>query len=135
MDNTLSDWNQRALEIINKMSGQFQTTAYENILTTQEAFKNIFHASEAQKNKYIKEDLFRIIHDLKGQGSTFGYPLITEIGNHLCRYIEKQYSFDKNVLFIIQKHLDVLELILRNHLKDDGGQQGKELKKSIFTEK
>lgn len=135
MENTLSDWNKKALEIINNMSGQFQTTAYKNILTAQKTFKNIFHAPEQEKNQYIHKELFRTIHDLKGQGSTFGYPLITEIGNHLCRYIEKQNTFNQNVLLIIQKHLDVLELILRNHLKDDGGQQGKELKKSIFTEK
>ncbi|CCG40196.1 Hpt domain-containing protein [Magnetospirillum molischianum] len=32
--------------------------------------------------------LFSVAHDMKGQAATFGYPLIGELGNRLCRLIE-----------------------------------------------
>ncbi len=32
--------------------------------------------------------MYRLAHDLKGQGTTFGHPLVTEIAAELCRAID-----------------------------------------------
>lgn len=32
--------------------------------------------------------LFQIAHDMKGQAATFDYPLVSDLGNRLCREIE-----------------------------------------------
>ena len=68
---------------------------------------------------------------MKGQGATFGYDLVTDIGNHLCRYIEKQSAFDDEQMQIVKMHIDALAEILNNHLTGDGGARGAELKLKI----
>ena len=36
--------------------------------------------------------IFRVAHDLKGQGTTFGYPLATQIAGLLCEFIKSAAS-------------------------------------------
>ncbi len=40
-------------------------------------------------NKENSDKLFIVTHDLKGQATTLGYPVITEICNTLCHMLEK----------------------------------------------
>ena len=40
-------------------------------------------------------DLFQTAHDMKGQGATFGYPLVTQVAKHLCHYVEGQLERDQ----------------------------------------
>src|SRR5689334_15222288 len=40
----------------------------------------------------IKE-LYGIAHNIKGQGSSFGYPLVTRIGHSLCTLVRQEREF------------------------------------------
>ncbi len=84
------------------------------------------------RENMVRKDLFRIAHNVKGQGATFGYPLMTEIGNHLCRYIESQPEINGEVLSEIKKHVDAMDTILKDKLTGDGGEEGQKLKSDIM---
>jgi hypothetical protein len=32
-------------------------------------------------------DMFEIAHDMRGEGGSFGFPLVTQIGDILCKYL------------------------------------------------
>ncbi len=84
-------------------------------------------ADEASRAAHV-EALFRIAHDLKGQGSSFGYPLITRIGDSLCRLTrDRTRRYEARHLDLAKSHLDAAQLVLGKEIKGEGGQVGKDL--------
>ena len=72
--------------------------------------------------------LFRAGHDLKGQGTSFGFPLVTKIGHSLCALTrDRARSYESRHLDLVKSHLDALELILTKGIKGEGGKVGAEL--------
>lgn len=67
--------------------------------------------------------LFRIAHDMKGQASTFGYPLITDFANRLCRRIEA----DPADIPLMARLVAAIGAVLTGRLADDGGEAGRRL--------
>src|SRR5581483_1125788 len=72
-------------------------------------------------------ELYGIAHNLKGQGSSFGYPLVTRIGQSLCQLTRQERTFSDADLGVIQAHLDALRLILTKGIKGEGGEVGAKL--------
>jgi hypothetical protein len=73
------------------------------------------------------KNLYGIAHNIKGQGSSFGYPLVTRIGHSLCTLTRQEREFSDADLGIIQAHLDALRLILTKEIKGEGGEVGAKL--------
>ena len=74
------------------------------------------------------EALFRVAHDLKGQGASFGYPLVTKIGHSLCVLTrDRARHYESKHLDLAKSHLDAIDLILTKGIKGDGGKVGTEL--------
>ena len=80
----------------------------------------------------IKE-LYGIAHNIKGQGGSFGYPLVTRIGHSLCSLTRKDRTFSDADLATIQAHLDALRLILAKDIKGEGGEVGAKLAARLET--
>ena len=80
----------------------------------------------------VVHDLFFVAHDMKGQGGSFNYHLVTQIGNLLCRFIEANEGvpgivFDKPQMEVIKLHVDAIRLVITQRWEGDGGRQGKNL--------
>src|SRR5689334_16331813 len=73
------------------------------------------------------KDLYGIAHNIKGQGSSFGYPLVTRIGHSLCTLVRQERDFSDADLGVMQAHLDALRLILVKDIKGEGGETGAKL--------
>ena len=74
------------------------------------------------------EALFRVGHDLKGQGSSFGFPLVTKIGHSLCALTrDRARPYESRHLDLAKSHLDAIDLILTKGIKGEGGKVGMEL--------
>lgn len=74
------------------------------------------------------EALFRIGHDLKGQGSSFGYPLITKLGHSLCTLTrDRARNYETRHLDLAKSHLDAMDLVLTKEIKGEGGKVGVDL--------
>lgn len=71
--------------------------------------------------------LFNIVHDLRGGGGNFGYPLITRIGSMLCRYLESRPTVSMAEVEVLRSLVDAMRAVTHNRLKGDGGQVGQEL--------
>jgi HPt (histidine-containing phosphotransfer) domain-containing protein len=54
--------------------------------------------------------LYRLAHDLKGQGTTFGHPQITEIAAELCRALNGNAGTAE-----LSRYLDKLDSALKPH--------------------
>ena len=77
------------------------------------------------------QDLYAVTHNIKGQGSSFGFPLMTRIGNSLCRLTRAKRPFADADLNIIQAHLDAMRLVLAQNIRGDGGPLGAKLSEKL----
>ena len=77
------------------------------------------------------QDLYAVAHNIKGQGSSFGFPLMTRIGNSLCRLTRAKRPFADADLNIIQAHLDAMRLVLAQNIRGDGGPLGAKLSEKL----
>lgn len=59
-------------------------------------------------------------HELRGQGGTSGYHMITRIAASLCRLLDSLDSVDDNHLAIIDAHIDALNDVLKRRAKGEG---------------
>ena len=73
------------------------------------------------------KDIYGIAHNMKGQGSSFGFPLVTRIGQSLCALTRRERAFSDQDLAVIQAHFEALKLILTKDIKGDGGEVGGKL--------
>ena len=70
--------------------------------------------------------VFEISHDMKGQGGSFGFELITAVGNNLCRLLERidDSSSPQVQNEAVRIHIDAMKLIISSRMRGDGGEQG-----------
>jgi len=62
-------------------------------------------------------------HEIKGQGATYGYPLLTTVGHLLYTFIERDADVAARHLELIDAHVDFMALILSEKIDDQGGLQ------------
>lgn len=73
------------------------------------------------------DKVFQIAHDMKGQGGSFGYDLVTAIGHELCRFIEKVEgagTIGPAEVSAVKLHVDAIKRVITDGMKGDGGNQG-----------
>lgn len=74
-------------------------------------------------------------HDFKGEGASFGFPLVTEICRSLCLLIEMGATTVTKAHPPIEAHIGAIEAVLKNGIEGDGGEIGQviiaDLKKAV----
>ena len=107
---------EQANDVIAQMAKDYEQTAGKSLTEMGRLLKQ---AQEQKNPDLIRTDLFRLAHDMKGQGATFGYPLLTDAGNHLCRFVEKADVLSKGAIKKIRVHLDFLQKVLAEKIKGE----------------
>lgn len=77
-------------------------------------------------SKAQQQTLYEHFHELRGLGSTFGYPMLTVVAESFCRYIEAHPAAE-TVPPVVRLHVDMLQVVLQEKLKGDGGELGRGL--------
>jgi chemotaxis protein histidine kinase CheA len=77
------------------------------------------------------EQLFYRAHDLKGLGTTYGFPLITRIAGSLCKMLDEDYKRAAAPRVLVDAHLDAVRAIVRGQIKEEGHPVGKVLSETL----
>ena len=83
-------------------------------------------AKEGRRNTYF-EQINLLAHELRGQGGTFGYPLITIFGKMLYECTGEGCREDNAAVDIVKAHIDAMRAVLREKIGGDGGEIGRAL--------
>lgn len=90
---------------------------------------------DAQKNEVKRVSKFNEInhlaHELRGQGGTFGYPLISVLGKMLYETTREGCPLSDSQVEIVKAHIDAMRAVIRDKVAGDGGEIGKELLASL----
>lgn len=120
---------ERAEQVIIGMTDNYLEWVVEDLKKIEEAYKVLAAASGDRKAEM--EAVFQVSHDIKGQGGSFGYDLMTAIGNELCRLIERIDQIGPNEVEAVKLHIDTLKLVIAQDMKGQGGKPGEELLSSL----
>jgi chemotaxis protein histidine kinase CheA len=86
-----------------------------------------------EERRRLFEDITRIAHDLKGQGGTFGFPLISAFAASLNRFSTLRSNIQDAHVDIIKAHIDAMRAVIRERVRGDGGDIGKALAQGLET--
>ncbi len=120
---------ERAEAVIADLADDYLAWAEEDLTKLQAAMASL-KAAEGDNSAEV-EAIFQIAHDVKGQGGSFGYQLMTEIGDHLCRFLESLESANPAEIDVIGLHIDALRLVISEKMKGDCGKAGNSLYKGL----
>ena len=80
------------------------------------------------RNIYAKDNnidalktLYRMAHDLKGQGTTFDFPMVTRVAASLCNLTEALENRQAPI-GLIDAHVDAIKVVVRDNIRDSGNQ-------------
>ena len=65
-----------------------------------------------------------LAHNIKGQGGSFGYDLVTSVGASLCDYIRNGERKSVDEMNIVHAHIKILKMIADNDISGTGGDTG-----------
>lgn len=117
---------EKAEQLIAGMQGSYLEWVEEDLKKVSDLYE-LAVQNEADRAT-VFEDLFSVAHDIKGQGGSFNYPLMTMIGNLLCRFLERCKDHPKEShLAVIRVHIDALRLVISKRMEGDGGRAGENL--------
>ncbi|WNJ98245.1 Hpt domain-containing protein [Thalassospiraceae bacterium LMO-JJ14] len=120
---------ERAENVIAGMADSYLEWVQEDLVRIEAAYKKL--AAAAAPRKEEADMVFQVAHDIKGQGGSFGYDLMTLIANELCRLIERQEEFGDAEVQAVKVHIDAMKLVIQNRMKGDGGTNGQALVEGI----
>lgn len=78
------------------------------------------------------QGIFRIVHNMRGQAATFGYPLVTEVGRSFCLYILETEDPTTLNIDLLEQHVNALEVIRREHIAGKGDAISREVLKALM---
>ncbi len=116
----------RAEQALDKLSVRFEGWILEEVERLQSARDDV--DAHGYRGEYA-EELFRAAHDLKGQGMTFGYPLVTYVAGSMCRLLEVLGATEtaKAPIDLIDHHVDAIRAIVRDRIKGNTHSTASEL--------
>ena len=116
---------EKAEEAIASMADSYLDSVVEDIRKIDEAFKKLEAATGDRKEELM--GVFQEALNLKAQGGSFGYDLMTAIGNELSRFIEKLDKAGPIEVEAIKLHIDSMKYVIGMDMKGDGGDPGKKM--------
>ena len=70
-------------------------------------------------NQDTRDALFFCAHDIKGQATTFGFPLVAPVADSLCRLIEHTPDMARLPTGLIDQHVDAVRAITTRNTRGD----------------
>jgi chemotaxis protein histidine kinase CheA len=112
----------RAEQVIEDMKEEFEdwiVKDVENLSRARQAF-------EAQRTETTLNTLYRAAHDLRGQASTFDFPLVARVAHSLANLTDGTGNGTGAGLpmVLIDAHVDAIKLIVRDKIKDPANRMG-----------
>lgn len=88
--------------------------------------------NDPKANKKPVKEIERTSHSLKGQSETLGFDLLAHVSQSLYSFCNNDFrTGEENQNIVLRKHLDTLQLIVREKMQGDGGDVGKALIQSL----
>jgi chemotaxis protein histidine kinase CheA len=103
----------RAEAAIEELKVEFAGWIVEDVSRLAEAR----NAYVANSNEDTLGTLYRAAHDLKGQGTTFDFPMVARIASSLCKLTDDDTKKSLPIN-LVDAHVDAIKVIVRDSIRD-----------------
>lgn len=79
------------------------------------------------------EALYYRCHDLKGLGTTYGYPLVTRLAGSVCKLFDDPEVRMKAPKVLIDAHVDAIRAAVRDNIRDENHPTSRLLAEALET--
>lgn len=124
---------QKATHVLGDLADKYPSWTAADVHKMRVILNDARSVAGEARTRLIKEDLFKIAHDIKGQGATFCYPLMTDLGASICAHVRAKEEYDKESLDMLRVWVEDMDKVLLNKLKGDGGSDGNEIRARLGT--
>lgn len=111
-----SDMIKRAEKAVEELSSQYSGWAAGDIVRLRGILAEAENDAACLQARL--QDIHGIAHDMRGQGSTFGFPLVTRIASLLCTYLKMPDEGD-TAINMARAHIDALDKVIENKVTDE----------------
>jgi len=111
------------------LSAEYPGYAIADVEQMETCFAVLAAAGGAQPDRVA--ELYGVAHNVKGQGSAFGYELMTLYGEALCRLTRDRDCLDPAELTSVAALLQACRTVLTERLVGDGGLYGARLSANL----
>lgn len=118
----------KAEEALSSLSDQFDNWLDDEVNKLEKAQETIRNEGLSEKNA---EQLYFRCHDLKGLGTTYGYPLITRIAGSVCKMLDDETIRLQSPRLLIDAHVDAIRAVVRGKIKDENHPVGVTLAETL----
>ena len=73
------------------------------------------------------ESINKVAHELRGQGGTFGYPMVSVLSKMLHENTHAGCGLGDKDVAVVKAHIDAMRVVFTNKISNDGGEIGKQL--------
>jgi chemotaxis protein histidine kinase CheA len=105
---------ERAEQAINDLKGEFAAWMVSDVGRLADAGQA--YAKDRDVERLV--NVYRAAHDLKGHGTTFGFPLISRIATSLCTLTDDTSYGLPLPLKLIEAHIEAIKVIVRDDIRD-----------------
>ena len=107
--------------VLQSKSDMYHKRLLEVLERLEDAFKGL---DDADTTKQSLKMLRQLTHNLKGEGGTFDYPMISGICQTFCSFIEDLAAVEEFELAVIRLHIDSIRMVVTENMRGDVGEEG-----------
>lgn len=115
----------RAESVITNMAGEYLEWVEKDLANIEAAWDRLHAAGDISKEHLDR--IYQVSHDIKGQGGSFGYPLMTLVGDRLCRFIEHLDDPGPKESEVIRLHIAAMRVVISRRIQGQGEASGAQL--------
>ena len=119
----------RAEAALTALSKHFDDWIVDEVARIAEARK--LWASDGHGPGEPREAFFRAVHDLKGQATTLGFPLVSQVAGSLCKLLDHIQDPAILPLPLVDQHVDAIRAIVREKAKGEADPIGQRLAEKL----
>lgn len=105
----------RAEAALASMSDQFGGWLADELVKLEAAHAEIGKAGSGEKEL---EEFYRRAHDLKGLGTTYGFPIVSQFAASLCKLIDSPEGRAKAPRQVLDGHVGAIVASVKQNIKD-----------------
>ena len=125
----LEDFLASADGLVGSLHDEFEAGCEVKIKQLVEIFSKRWQSAATRAQAVL--EMRSLSHSLKGEAGTFGYPLITEIGDHFSDYL-RETKTEAQKPEAIKSYIDAFQVVWSRRIKGDGGEIGRQLIASLM---
>ncbi len=122
---------ERAEKAVHKMEASYNEWVKDDLDEIEATLKEL--AAADGKDMDIVKKLYRVVFDTKGQGGSFGYPLLTQVAGSLADFLNDRDELNRFGLEVTAAHVSAMRAVIKEGVRDDGGETGIELVESLHA--